>query len=57
MKSQFKENENLDNKPRYKYARASYRADNNRKRTTQNEKNIKCYAKLRATARIVSKAT
>ena len=54
MKSQFKENENLDNKPRYKYAPASYRADNNAKRKRQNEKNIKCYGKLRATARIVS---
>lgn len=40
MKSQFKENENLDNKPRYKYAPASYRADYNAKRKRQNEKNI-----------------
>ena len=55
MKSQFKENENLDNKPRInKYAPASYRADNNAKRKRQNEKNIKCYGKPRATARIVS---
>lgn len=54
MKSQFKENENLDNKPRYKYAPASYRADYNAKRKRQNEKNIKCYGKPRATARIVS---
>lgn len=38
MKSQFKENENLDNKPRYKYTRPSYRADNNPKRKRQNEK-------------------